>query len=168
MCGLVFFFLIKEVIKSKSKSMPTGDYPYFSIATPMPQQLFSQEKFGYIEIDASGGTALSSYGDVVIHGSNCLMGDGDAVNGDINVPSISFSGSCVSVSATNVRLDSALSFVNVSLTPGTSAKYDTLNFNSIAPTATSNVSNLYHSGGIYLTSVNTVNNVPVYALCYMP
>ena len=148
--------------------MPTGDYPYFSIATPMPQQLFSQEKFGYIEIDASGGIAVSSYGDVVIHGSNCLMGDGDAVNGNINVPSVSFSGSCVSVSGTKVRLDSALSFVNVSLTPGTSAKYDTLNFNSIAPTATSSESNLYHSGGIYLTSVNTVNNVPVYALCYMP
>ena len=84
--------------------MSAGDYPYFNLHAPLPQQQFSQEKFGYVEIDAggNGATALSTYGNILLHDTNKIQGDGAVLDGNSNVPYLSFNSSAVNISGTLV------------------------------------------------------------------
>ena len=92
--------------------MSSGDYPYFNVHIPAPQQQFAQETFGYVEIDTcgNGGTALSTYGDIVLHDDSKLKGDGAITN--TNVPYVSFNGSCINMSGTLLSLNSAVEITN--------------------------------------------------------
>ena len=139
--------------------MSSGDYPYFNLHTPLPQSQFKQEKFGYVEIDAGGATALSLYGNVHLDGDSCLQGDGTIEEGNKYIPTISFNGSNVNVSATKTLLNGAVNLLNIS-----QSAINSVNYYDTAPTVSSS---LYTAGGLYLSTVVNAQGHTVTALCVM-
>ena len=165
MCCLILFFFSLS-LKRTNQSMSAGDYPYYNLALPLPQDQFSQQKVGYIEIDALGGTAVSSFGNIILHSDSALQGDGEGtVTSNDNVPSLFFNGSCVNVSATTTNCMSGLQFTNVSYSPTLGIK-NGLNYSANVPTKLTTP--WYKEGGVYLTSCENINGNNVYCLGFMP
>ena len=141
--------------------MSSGDHPYFNLQTPSPQSLYSQEKFGYIEIDAGvGATGLSLYGKLNLHGTNRIEGDGISADSCSFVPSFSFNGSHINISGTRSNITGGMSFVNLNLNASNSIN----KFTNVIPTS-GNASYIY--GGLYITPVTNTENQTCQALCVM-
>lgn len=94
--------------------MSSGETPFYAIIPPPIISSFNQQTVGPLEIDGPPGfTALKVTG-------NVMLKDNGKISTDLstNVPAISFNGSVVSVSSTDVSVNGGLRFLNTSVTQG--------------------------------------------------